>query len=250
MNNRLTSIVFNSNGSWLCPAGVTKVLVSAMGGGAGGNGGTTGSAGVAARGGSGGLGVTLQTRIIDVVPNTTYTITIGTGGTGGAISTAGNPGTNTSFGALMVWKGCPSTPTEPSTLSVYRSTTFFSSPHYYQDNGSPYEAIYSCPGAFGNNGLNTSAFLTAYPGKLGLQPPTPTNPGSTAGGSGGQGLNGEGLAGLGGTGVVAGNGGAGTNAAANSGAGGGGGAGGGSTTKLGGIGGDGGSGKLIVMWVE
>jgi hypothetical protein len=70
--------VFASSGNWTCPAGVTKVLVSVVGGGGGGRGGTFNVLGVT--GGYGGYG----SGVLTVTPGTVYTVTVGSGGTGGA----------------------------------------------------------------------------------------------------------------------------------------------------------------------
>lgn len=101
----LTYKYFSSNGTWTAPAGVTKVWVLAHGGGAGGNGGqnTTGNASILSAGTSPYL---VQ---LNVTPNTTYSITIGTGGTGGGPRTNSTAnaglGGNTTFGALYTWYG-------------------------------------------------------------------------------------------------------------------------------------------------
>jgi hypothetical protein len=87
---------FTASGSWVCPAGVTNViLVGAGGGGGGGNGGT----GSTEWAGGGGGGSIEQVSYVDVVPNTSYTITIGAGG---AAATVGG---NTSFGSLCTFYG-------------------------------------------------------------------------------------------------------------------------------------------------
>jgi len=73
--------------SWTAPTGVSRVqyLVVAGGGGAG-NGYDN------AGGGGGGAGMVLA-DYLDVVPGTTYTVTVGAGGAGGADARANNPGT-------------------------------------------------------------------------------------------------------------------------------------------------------------
>lgn len=76
--------------TWLCPAGVTSVLVQCWGagGGAGGSNGTTG--------GSGGGGGGFSSSTISVTPGTSYPLQVGVGGAGG-ISAAGSNGTDTWF---------------------------------------------------------------------------------------------------------------------------------------------------------
>jgi hypothetical protein len=93
--SRFQSEVFNENGNWVCPNGVTQVLVHGCGGGGGGGGG--GSSFSA----SGGNGAPVKTAVLSVVPGTTYAVTIGAGGAGNAgasgsgvsatSKTAGNP---------------------------------------------------------------------------------------------------------------------------------------------------------------
>ena len=101
----LTYKYFSSSGTWTCPAGVTRIWVLAQGGGAGGNGGrnTTGQNSILSAGTSPYL---VQ---LNVTPNTTYSITIGSGGAGGGNRTSGvanaSPGGNTTFGALYSWYG-------------------------------------------------------------------------------------------------------------------------------------------------
>ena len=90
--------VFNTSGTWTAPAGVKNVrlyLRPGAGGGASGGGGGGGFSGNPGCGGSGGgsggsggaaSGIYLPAT---VVPGTTYTVTIGAGGIGGAASSGG-----------------------------------------------------------------------------------------------------------------------------------------------------------------
>lgn len=95
---------FTSSGSWTAPVGVSSVRVLAVGGGGGGGAASTTSTNVALGGGGGGGGV--YDGSLTVVPGTTYTITIGTGGAGSTSgSTAGSNGTSTTFGSLMTAPG-------------------------------------------------------------------------------------------------------------------------------------------------
>ncbi len=82
-----TSFTTVETTSWTAPAGVSRVqyLVVAGGGGAG-NGYDN------AGGGGGGAGMVLA-DYLDVIPGTTYTVTVGGGGPGGADARANNPGT-------------------------------------------------------------------------------------------------------------------------------------------------------------
>jgi hypothetical protein len=97
-----TTTPFTTSGTWTCPAGVTSIQVDAYGaGGGGGYGGATNKYG----GGGGGGGGYSKNTLITVIPGTTYTITVGTAGTGG-ISTSKNgvTGGNTTatFGSTTI----------------------------------------------------------------------------------------------------------------------------------------------------
>lgn len=86
--------LFTSNGTWLCPGGITKVWVTASGGG--GNGGTANAntgGNYAYGGGGGSSGARCTKQELAVVPGTTYTITVGA------------QGQATSFGALLTLPG-------------------------------------------------------------------------------------------------------------------------------------------------
>ncbi len=88
---------FTGNGNFITPAGFSgniEVLAVAGGGGGGGNG-----------GGGGGAGGLVHNASQAVAANTTYAITIGTGGAAGANANAGFVGSNTTFGALITANG-------------------------------------------------------------------------------------------------------------------------------------------------
>ena len=82
-----TNIGFSSSSTWTCPTGVTQIMVQLWGGagGAGADGGYyyNGSIGIVGCGGKGGRGG-YNMAIINVVPGNVYSISIGTGGTGGS----------------------------------------------------------------------------------------------------------------------------------------------------------------------
>ena len=87
---------FTSNGTFTVPAGVTKILVTAFGGGGGGD----------RDGGQGGSWI--LRKAFSVVPGTTIPITIGAGGTGAenrGTSTAGTDGGATVIGNLITLAG-------------------------------------------------------------------------------------------------------------------------------------------------
>jgi hypothetical protein len=100
LNSYSQTSAFTTSGSWLCPQGVTSIQVEAYGGGGGGGyGGPTNKYG----GGGGGGGGYSKLISVTVVPGTTYTITVGTGGIAGASANGGNGNPSTAtFGATTI----------------------------------------------------------------------------------------------------------------------------------------------------
>ena len=92
------SQTFNGSGTFVVPAGVTKVFVMVCAGGGGGGGsGTEGNIqGPAAGGGGSGF----VTGIVTVTPGSSVTVTVGAGGAGGNAN--GGNGGNSAFGTFMV----------------------------------------------------------------------------------------------------------------------------------------------------
>jgi hypothetical protein len=101
---------FTTSGTWTCPAGVTSIMVQLWGGGGGGSQ-ATGSTGCyfaggscgyrqGACGGAGGSGG-YNRAIISVIPGNSYSITVGSGGSGGAASVDGTDGQITSFNGIL-----------------------------------------------------------------------------------------------------------------------------------------------------
>jgi hypothetical protein len=86
---------FTTSGTWVCPQGVTSIMIEAIGGGAGGR--TSGS-GKGNVGGGGGGGAYSKRSAVSVTAGTSYTITIGSGGTA---SNAGGNSTAT-FGIVTI----------------------------------------------------------------------------------------------------------------------------------------------------
>ena len=89
----LITETFTSSGSWTCPDGVSEVSYLVVAGGAGGGG---------AVGGGGGAGGFRTGTGLAVTAGTTYTVTVGSGGAGGAVSTlsAGSNGGNSIFSTI------------------------------------------------------------------------------------------------------------------------------------------------------
>lgn len=103
--------LFTASGSWVAPAGVTVVRVTGCGGGGGGGGGEDGTDGFTrtkCSGGAGGGAIT-SSITVSVTPGSTYTVTIGAGGSGGAraatTASNGNDGGDTTFGSLATFIG-------------------------------------------------------------------------------------------------------------------------------------------------
>lgn len=251
--NRVITQTFNSSGTWLCPAGVTEIIVLGNSGGSGG--GAAYAPFLLVQGGSGGVGGPLTPIVLTVTPNTTYTITIGSGGAGGVVAVGGSqvpggPGGDTSFGALAIWQGKKmsnyqgaSGQNYPANTSIFTTRQnlpatgdFGSFDTQYPINATSKFSGFSQPGYAGKWGVSAVAGIT-------------TNPLRGQGGAGG--MSGEGIGGAGGDAATIVNGSAmnGGNAGANTGAGGGGG-GGANGSGTAGNGGNGGSGQIIVMWAE
>lgn len=260
---RLCSIEFTSSGSFTVPAGVTSIIVLAQGGGGGGGGGAKSSA-MATRSGHGGVATYLVPRVFSVVPNTTYTIIIGSGGSGGqggtgALSTPGDDGGTTYFG-MCVWMGGQGGPSGyQDTLSLgsqfVRGAGYFPiiTDNLYVNNGnvaSTYPVsirgpIFSqgTPDIGGNPGLVGvfAPFGTPFAGAYGTPGPGGCSSDAGIGGSGGMAP----------TSSVAAGGNGGDAPLTSCGAGGGGGAGANTgTSGLPGNGGAGAPGRLIIIWAE
>ncbi len=232
MLSRFTTKTFLTSGSWTCPAGVTKIIVSGMGaGGSGGDAFTSSNFS-----GAGGCANVMANMVLNVVPNTTYTITIGEGT---IPTTDGSQGNDTFFGALLVFNGAVGARFSTSYYKNHIGRAFISSVYSQYPSGGSASTSGSATPERGNFG------------RLGQSADVGTKLGSSAqGGNGGSGETGEDIGGYGGQAVTDTSGGNGGNAPDNSGAGGGGGAGASDAGGTSGIGGIGGSGKLIIMWLE
>ena len=91
--------LFSASGTWVCPRGITSIKVDMLGGG-GAGGGYYDNSGNSAGGGGGGGGQALLNQVVTVVPMTSYTITLGAGGTAGSAGADGNAGGNTTAFSL------------------------------------------------------------------------------------------------------------------------------------------------------
>lgn len=105
--------IIKSTASWTAPADVTKIEITLCGGGGGGNGGEANDS----RQGAGGSGSVFY-DVLTVVPGTSYTITIGAGGTAGTAGNLGGTGTTSTFGGLMTATGGTTIAGQPASIST------------------------------------------------------------------------------------------------------------------------------------
>lgn len=134
---------FTSNGSWVCPAGVTRVFVYGCGGGGGGQSGPIGIGG----------GASVPHLVaLTVAPTTSYAITIGGGGTGGTggAGASGSNGGDTSFGTLYKFPGGVGGYVVPN--------SFYQIPGGYQGQDGPSFSIYQGGVSIQNPGNSTHPF--------------------------------------------------------------------------------------------
>nr|WP_315181703.1 T9SS sorting signal type C domain-containing protein [uncultured Flavobacterium sp.] len=213
-NNLSAQKTFNSNGTFVVPAGVTSLTVKAWGGG-GSGGGATNAGNMIARGGSGGGGGAYASATITVTPGESLSIIVGVGGAKALAGQNGNSGGN-------------------STITGFTSSIFAS-------GGSG--GIGNIDGAatvVGGAGGVATAGTTKTAGTAGRSGNTQYDAVSGAGGAGANsgGAGGAGISGLGNT------------QSGNDGSNPGGGGGGGRTSQDAGstTGGAGGDGQVIISW--
>lgn len=234
---------FTTNGTWTAPSNVSNILLIGCGGGGCGGG---GSGNTGASGGGGGAALQSTVNVI-VVPNTTYTITIGIGGSSDNLG-----GSDTTFDTLAAFCGAASgiygdgnhgssgniggAPVRPNGSSYVGNTTIITGAIPGQGG----------PGGGGQNiGGQAGGMRNLIGGYIGGSPGT----NNTYFGGGGGAAGPQGNGGNGANGKSSGSANAGSSAAANTGAGGGGAGGtsGGSGNNA--SGGDGGSGYLYIVYV-
>lgn len=86
------SQVFTANGSFIVPAGVTRIFITMCGGGGGGAGATS-----ASPGSGGGAAQSIIRHCMVVTPGNSMTVTVGAGGAGGTSGANGSAGGNSTF---------------------------------------------------------------------------------------------------------------------------------------------------------
>jgi hypothetical protein len=207
---RLQKTYFTANGSWICPAGVTEIIVIGCGGGGGGCGGQGGiNVSSTSNAGGGGGGALQSVVYLTVVPNQVYTITIGAGGAassgtagGGSSSstpTNGLPGTETTFDVLATFSGASggtiSSATSPATSSIklsagatVASNMYLAACNFVACGAKGNTTIANSSGVTNNSG--TGAFTPGQSGNLGTF--IGSHLGGGAGGGGGAGPQGSG----------------------------------------------------------
>jgi hypothetical protein len=168
--SQIQTQLFTTSGSWTAPTGVTKVKAICAGGGGGGN------FGYEVEGGNGGVSYALVT----VVPGTSYTITIGNGGSGGTNS--GSSGGSSSFASFISANGGggSTTSSNPGTGTVSSGTIIKTGNVNLGTNGGFYPFIGTKGSTGGVVAYSASGSLAAGGGG-GF---TPTN-GPGGGGTGG-----------------------------------------------------------------
>lgn len=127
-------VVFTSSGSWSIPSGVTTIKIRAIqGGGGGGGGGSTNSATTYQGGGTGGGAGVVVDQAVALSSDTSLTITVGAGGTGGSAGASGGNGGG--FGGA----GGETTVVGAQSTTVYADTGTTGNPNM-QNRGIPSSA--------------------------------------------------------------------------------------------------------------
>jgi hypothetical protein len=242
------SAVFTSNGAWTVPSGVTSVTVLVVGGG-GGGGGNSGFGGA----GGGGGGVVYSANYA-VTPGENIAITIGSGGIGAGRGDGGSGanGGNSYFGSLVAYGGGGGAYGNNGGGNGGSGGGTANSANSYglgtpgQGNNGGVSAAWGCSGGGGGGSVGgnaDSSRLKGGNGGAGYYSAITGTGQYYGGGGGGWGYSNSGAAGSGGGGRGGTNGTPATAGTANTGGGGG----GGGTT---GTGQNGGSGIVIVTWID
>lgn len=87
---------FTSTGTWVAPSNCYSLSLFLVGGGGGGGGAKVASNNHVVSGGGGG-GASVVKRTVSITPGTTYTFTIGAGGSGGSTTAAGSVGSDSTM---------------------------------------------------------------------------------------------------------------------------------------------------------
>jgi len=115
----MTLVTLSTGTSWTVPAGVTRITVVLIGGGAGGNGGRL-IAGENFTGWGGNQAIPVTTANIDVTPGSTINYSLGAGGIGGiACLTAGCDNRPVSTGGTTTFEGATPAQVQLSSLKVH-----------------------------------------------------------------------------------------------------------------------------------
>jgi len=95
---------FTSTGTFTAPTNCSSVEITLVGGGGGGGGARYAGNNSMRQGGGGGGGLVVKKQL-SVTPGTSYTVTIGAGGSGGTYLAAGSVGSDSTFGSLATALG-------------------------------------------------------------------------------------------------------------------------------------------------
>ncbi len=273
---RTWTLDYTANSSWICPFGVTSVMVSGCGGGGGGGVGADGTTATSTfnTGGGGGGAAHYGQTLLTVAPGVTYNIVVGPGGAAGVAGTASSFGTASFRGGGGGGAGVAVLNANSFTAARGGMDSIGNNNNrsiYLGDVGSYFNVLMApCMGGIGVTAENGSG--GGYGANAAVSPTGATGTGGPGGainvaaglyqhggGAGGGAAGPFGVGGAGGAGGTPNAGGSGnvgvpgTAGAANTGAGGGGGGGGGygsAAGGTGGAGGAGGSGRISITWVK
>jgi hypothetical protein len=183
--------VFGSSGTFVVPAGVTRIEVVMWGGGGGGGGGYESNLYTNATPGGGGGAGCYALNVLNVTPGSSYPVTIGSGGSATTLNLGqpGSSGSASSFGALMTANGGGGGSGGPNTSgfgagaggSGASCTGAIANFHSQDGQSGSY--------ASGSGGNGASAWAAGLGGWGGNGNPAESGEGPGAGGGGGAGLS-------------------------------------------------------------